>query len=941
VERPHLLSRLKGGTSQRLTLVSAPAGFGKTTLLAAWAHSSLDPIAWLSLDEADNSMERFLRYLVSALQKALPGVGAGALTMLQTPVTLQPAQILASLINDLEQQSQLTILVLDDIHILENQDIFHLIDALLDHLPDSLHLVLSGRSDPPLSLARLRACGELNELRGTDLRFSTQEAAVFLNQVMGLTLSPEQIEALETRTEGWIAGLQLAALSMRDREDTGRFIKVFTGSHRYILDYLVEEVLHSQSEEVQEFLLRTAVLERLTASLCEALIDKDDPGESSQDLRGGRTYWAEVNPLIQTGSSSFIPHPSSLDSSFILELLERSNLFLIPLDDERTWYRYHTLFADLLRFRLEQAHPELVPVLHRRAASWFEERGLPFEAVGHYASAGDFSKAGKLCSETGEILLNQGQVNRFLGWLDTLPGEILAANPRLHLMYAWSLLSLSEFARIEPQLSAAEAGIQALPAAEREARGPYWKTALTEIAATRAILSSMQGDLIRTIQLSNQALADLPEDQSMRSSILIGLGVAYRMTGEIRLAETAFAESAHSAIQSHQSMVAIAALCNQADALVEQGQIRRAGEVLRQALQLANQDPASPQPSASLAYGSLSEIYYEQNDLPAALETVRQALDLDTTWGNQDIHVSNLTRLARILLATGEPAGAIAALRQARETDLRQPLSPHVAIFLATEEAYFHTRLGGEKPDWSALQERVSKAGPGMEALQQLLDLCQSGIWVSDGLARKDAALLEQACSTLEGLIPAFQTAGVFNRVIDASAHLALALNALGRPERAAAALLAALRLAQPENILRPFLDQGKAMGLLIEDCRMKIEADDQPAVSAFAERLISLFAREGSPSTAQAAAFQEPQSHRDAPHSTIYTQKSTIQSPLSSREIEVLQLVERGLSNQEIAHRLTLSPGTVKRHIHNIFEKLDAASRPQAVHKARELGIL
>ncbi len=423
VVRQRLLDRLQNGMWCRLALVCAQARFGKTTLLVEWVRQSGRPVAWITLDEGDNVPERFLRYLHAAIQAALPGVGAAATAMLHTPQPLHPIAFVSSLINDLDEQGTPAILVLDDYHTLHNQAIHETVNYLLEHLPQNLLLVISGRSDPPLPLPRLRARGEIIELRGSDLRFTAQESAEFLNQVMGLNLTAEAVEMLDARTEGWIAGLQLAALSMRDRADSLQFIKSLTGSSRFILDYLVEEVLHHQPEDIQMFLLKTSILERLRPDLCQAV----------------------------TGQAN---------SGTLLERLEQANLFIQAPDDEQGWYRYHTLFADLLLYQLKQTWPEQVGLLHLKAAGWYEMNRLPFEAVSHYLAVGDLSQASRLVERTGEELLNRGQANQFLGWIDTLPAAVYRARARLPLLYAWGLISTAQFSAVEPQFQAVEEALK-------------------------------------------------------------------------------------------------------------------------------------------------------------------------------------------------------------------------------------------------------------------------------------------------------------------------------------------------------------------------------------------------------------------------------------------------------------------------------------------------
>jgi len=584
VVRQRLLDRLQSGIWCRLTLVCAQAGFGKTTLLVEWARQSGRPVAWITLDEGDNAPERFLRYLHAAIQAALPGVGAAATAMLQISQPLQPVAFVSSLINDLDEQGTPAILVLDDYHTLHNQAIHETVNYLLEHLPENLLLVISGRSDPPLPLSRLRAHGEITELRGSDLCFTAQESAEFLNQVMGLNLTGEAVAMLEARTEGWIAGLQLAALSMRDRADSLQFIKSLTGSSRFILDYLVEEVLRRQPEDIQEFLLKTSILERLRPDLCQAVTG-------------------------QAGSGA------------VLERLEQANLFIQALDDEQGWYRYHTLFADLLRYQLKQTWPEQVELLHIQAAAWYETNHLPFEAVSHLLAAGDLPQASILVERTGEDFLNRGQANQFLGWIDTLPAAVYRARPRLPLLYAWGLISTAQFAAVEPHLQAVEQALKTWhpPESETDLRN-LPEAIASQLLATRAIVASTQGDLEKTIRLANQALAVMSPDANLYGALQMGLGVAYRLSGNLPLASQSFAAASQTAQKSGEIAVALTALFNVGDIQYECGLLHQAEATFRRGMDLAASYSQGSLPVSSMAFCGLAGLYYEWDNLPDALE---------------------------------------------------------------------------------------------------------------------------------------------------------------------------------------------------------------------------------------------------------------------------------------------------------------------------------
>jgi LuxR family maltose regulon positive regulatory protein len=571
------------------------------------------------------------------LSSRLPGLAPSTATDADT----ERYQVFAAVVGLLVMVSraQPVVLVLDDFHLIQSQSIQAAVGYLVDHLPDGLHLVIAGRSDPPLSLARLRARGELNELRGPDLRFNTQETAGFLNQVMGLALTAAEVEALEARTEGWIAGLQLAALSMHDRKDVDRFIKVFTGSHRYILDYLVEEVLRRQPEDVQDFLLKTSILERMCAELCDTVLEN----------RESRMEGSNDSPFSTRASRTSQP---------MLVYLEQTNLFIQPLDDERTWYRYHTLFADLLRYRLEQTLPDQVEGLHRRAAEWYQQNGLPVESVAHWTAARDWGRAALQVDAAGQDLLNQGRGRSFTGWLDRLPAAVFEAHPKLHMLYTWGLMQTSQFGEIEPHLQEAERILQSRPPEPAPAEDwPEARILRGEIAGTRAILASLGGDMTRVIQLSEKALVDLPESNGLRCTLLFSLGIAQLLAGETRRAERAFDESARIAQQTGQLSVGVAVLANHGDVWMILGNLELAEKAYTQAISLTAGTDQGVLSVVSMGHAGLAGVQREKGNFSLAREHILKALELDEQWGNRDIHAINLARLAQILFSCGDPAG--------------------------------------------------------------------------------------------------------------------------------------------------------------------------------------------------------------------------------------------------------------------------------------------
>ena len=622
--RPHLIQKLNAGLAGKLTLISASAGFGKTTLVSEWIAGAERPFAWLSLDERDGDFSHFLTYVIAALQTLWPEIGKQVSALLESPQPPPAESALTTLLNDLAAIPTEFALVLDDYHVVAAPSVDRALAFLLDHLPPQMHLVITTREDPNLPLARLRVRGQLHELRVTDLRFTGAETAVFLNQSMGLNLSEENIAALETRTEGWIAGLQLAALSMQGQQDVASFIHSFSGSHRFVLDYLVEEVLNQQSERVQDFLLKTAVLNQLSGSLCNAL----------------------------TGDDS---------SQAILESLERANLFVVSLDNERRWYRYHHLFAELLRQRLPQnAEIDEIADLHGRASQWYEANGLALEAFRHAVAADDVDRAARLIEGDGLPLYFQGEAPVVQQWLASLPETEFEARPALWVTYA-SVLTLTGRlqANIEEILHMAETALPdpALDAKTADLHG--------QIAANRAMLGIVKNEVDKIITQSRRALELLhPNNVPMRTTTTWTLGYAYQVQGNRAAASQAYAETIAQSQKSGNIMTEIAATTCLGQIQEAENQPQQAMATFQRVLQLVG-DP--PWPAACEACVGLGRIHYHWNDLETAEQYGHQALALARQLENVDTPAACGVLLARVKLAQGDAAGALAALAEAEQ----------------------------------------------------------------------------------------------------------------------------------------------------------------------------------------------------------------------------------------------------------------------------------
>ncbi len=890
VLRPRLFERLNEGLRRRLTLISAPAGFGKTTLVSEWVAGCKrsEPkgrVAWLSLDEGDSDPTRFLTYLIAALQTITPSIGKGVLGALQSPQPPSAESILTALLNEIAAIPDHFILVLDDYHVIDAKPIDQALTFLIEHLPPQMHLVITTREDPHLSLAQLRVRDQLVELRAADLRFTPSEVADFLNPVMGLKLSADDIAVLENRTEGWIAGLQLAALSMHGHHNVTRFIQSFTGSHRFVMDYLVEQVLHQQSESVQQFLLRTSILDRMCGPLCDAVLGS--PSASGQET------------LETPGQET-------------LERLERANLFIVPLDNERRWYRYHHLFGELLRKRLHQSlasstenAESKLNELHSRASQWYEDHGSEIEAFHHAAAAHDIERAERLIEGKGMPLHFRGGVAPVLNWLESLPAEVLDARPSLWTAYASTLLVTGQTTRVEQKLQAAEAALQG---AEPDAQA---RDLIGRIAATRATMAVNQNHIEAIITQSRRALEYLhPNNLAFRTSTAFKLGFAYQFQGDRGAAIQAYTQVISTGETSGNIIFTIAATIGLGTLQEAENQLYLAVDSYRRALQLFGDQPL---PVAGVAHLGLARIFYEWNDLDAAQQHGQESLQLARQIENNDRFVASEVFLARLKLAQGDVAGAAAMLAETEQT-MRQQNLMHQMPEIAGVQMLVLLRQGD-----LAAAAHLAETYP--------LPLRQARVFIAQGDPSAALAVLESYRQQMEA--KNWQDELLKVTVLQAVAHYA-------REERdkAAQRLGEALSMAEPGGFIRLFVDEGEPMRPLMTDCRLPI-LKSLPHLNGYLEKLLAVFP----PRT-----IENPQSLRDAAQSQRDAAPSAIQNPvepLSQRELEILKLIAQGLSNREISERLFLALDTVKGHNRRIFDKLQVQRRTEAIARARELGLL
>ncbi|WP_373228699.1 LuxR C-terminal-related transcriptional regulator [Cohnella sp.] len=912
VLRPRLIERLNEGLHSKLTLVSASAGFGKTTLVSEWLAVCGRPAAWLSLDENDNDSARFLTLLFTALQSVETNIGEGVFSALQSPQPPSIESILTVVLNEINMIPNDIILVLDDYHVIDVPEIDHALTFLLEHLPPQMHLVIITREDPLFPLVRLRVRNQLTELRVADLRFNSFEAAGFLNQVMGLSLSSDNIAALETHTEGWIAGLQLAAISIQGHKDATSFIQSFSGSHHHVLDYLMEEVLQRQAENVQTFLLHTSILGRLCGPLCEAI-------------------------LLDTSSSG----------QETLKYLERANLFIVPLDNDRRWYRYHHLFGELLRQRLQQklslsTHNEGISVaeLHKRASEWYENNGLDIEAFHHAAAANDIERAARLVEGEGTPLHIRGAVTPVLNWLKSLPTAVLDARPSLWVMYASALIIAGQPTGIEQKLQAAEAGLQGAKLDDKtkdligliaSGRATLALLVITGqpttgveqiLEATEATLQGTESDdktndlvgLIAPKQATSavnqhqvetiivQSLLALeylhPDNLPVRTAATWMLGQAYQLRGDRAAAIQAYTDAISISLKLETNIVTLAATIGLGNVLEGDNQLYLADQTYRRVLQLAG---FPPQPVTFEAHLGLARISYEWNDLNSAEQHAQESLQLAQQLENTDRFVSCEVFLARVKFARKDWAGAEAILAKAGHF-----VRKHNFIYRIPEIAAAQVLMLLHRGNLAAAAH-----------LSQTYNLSMSQARVD--LARGDTSA---ALAALELFQEQVEAKDWKDEQLKVMVLQTVALYRHGQKDKALQLLAAALEQAEKGGFIRMFVDEGTLMAELLS------EAASHGIMPEYIGRLLDVFAA-------------EEQKSEDKSDLRLFPPAQPLIEPLSERELNVLQLIAQGLSNHEICERLYLAMSTVKGHNRNIFGKLNVQRRTEAVARARELGLL
>ena len=853
VPRARLLDQLSAGLWQegaswrKVTLLSAPAGYGKTTLIAQWLRELDCGVGWLSLDEADNDPTRFLAHLLETMQPVQPGFGETTQAMLHSPQPPPLQATFTALVGELSAIRMPFVLALDDYHVIHTPSIHQQLTFLLEHQPPQMHLVLMTREDPQLPIPRLRVSGQVMEIRQDELRFDIRETEDFLSRVMGLTLGADEIGTLEKRTEGWIAGLQLAALSMQGRHDPQEFVRNFAGSNRFVLDYLIDEVFQRQTAEVQDFLLKTSILDRLSGPLCDAIVDR-------------------------------------ADSQRTLEHLEKSNLFIVPLDLTRTWYRYHHLFTELLRQRLRSSGMHDIALLHQEAGRWFEAEGYPSDAVEHALAARDWGQAARLIGQASDGMLKRGEIVTLIGWCAKLPEEIARSQPPLAIANAWALLLAAQFGPAEAILDHAERSVQHEP------------LILGGVAAAQAYLARAKGDNPRLIEKSEQALSLLPEtDLAARSIVALNLGLAYWHTGHLEDAERVLVEAQEASRRSGNHYALLSAQVFLARTLGSRGRLRQAATMYQALIQAGGNAPI-----LALAHYDLCTIHYEWNDLQRAKDHLHHGMEISAHSGNVEFQNAGHILSAFLSLAEGDAAGGLAAIEKS------DALARDFPVSARARSAACHVRVALAMGDLESARkwgEHLADDADG-HSFYRFLGLARALLLIA--LGKKDVA-----AEKLEASYATASQAGWGYAIVAVRVMQSLAART---PQSGIAFLSEALRLGEPEGFVRTYAEAGEPLiPLLREAARRGIHPQ-------YVGQIL--------------AAIKGGQKK-------VVSQASLLVEPLSERELEVLRLVAAGLSNREIAEKLVISPGTAKTHIHNLCGKLGVRNRTEAAMRAKELGLV
>jgi LuxR family maltose regulon positive regulatory protein len=876
VPRPRLFEKLSEGAAAKLILVSAPAGFGKSTLISEWATFIDKSVTWLSLDENDNNLRRFLSYLVAAFQQIDSSLGETILPSLEVTDNPPVEQFLSTLINEIAVSENEFLLVLDDYHLISSQTVHDCIVFLLDHLPPNALIVISGRVDPPISLSRYRGSGQMIEIRSNDLRFTELEARKFLNELKGLDLLPEHIMALLSRTEGWITGLQMAAISMQGRDDIHEFVSAFSGSHHYIIDYLVDEVMSRQSEEIQAFLCQTSIMNRFNASMCNAVLEITSSKE-------------------------------------ILQHLNDANLFLIPLDNKRNWYRYHHLFSDFLNQRLRENEPENVLTLHRRASEWLEQNQLIIEAIDHSLVGEDYPRAAHFVENIGPDMMMRSDFDQLEKWLDAMPQELVESWPWLCIIKAWMCQRWARINEGEKYLQAAERALMdfSVPepvGGEKVIRG--------QVAAIRALFSLVKGQISQSIEYANHALEYLPEGHFNRAVASDAIGIAKRLSGDFDGAIKILKEARRDSLEAGNRILAQAIMLELGRVQTLQGRLTQAAETFREAVRLEYRKTHIKIPYASTACVNLANILREWDDLDAAQAHLEEGIRIGKPAKMVDAVTVGYAILARVHLSSGNIQEALKACKTAEKMvdDIPDLESETKIVLLASR---VHLLLAQNQ----TLEARRYVHESGFEVNDEITFFNVFGyitlahVLIYAGREVFDSKYLSDAQSLLDRMLEIAKPVGYVQVVITILVYQALAYKAQGLLDQALGSLKEAITLAEPEGYMRTFIDEGAPMRDLLR------QVDFTGIAKDYVGKLLTSFPRDDTSET--------------------FVSSQPMMDPLSERELDVLELLATDLSGPEIADELVVSLNTMRTHTKNIYSKLGVNNRRTAVRQAKELKLI
>jgi len=836
--------------------------------------------AWLSVDKEDNDPDRFWTYFVAALQTIQPDLGQRSLEMLETGKAPSIRAVLTTLVNDISGAKHDFVLVLDDYHEIASRSVHESLAFLVDHLPPQAHLVLATRVDPPLPLARLRVRGQLNELRAADLRFTTHEATAFFNDIMELGLTTDNVEALESLTEGWIASIRMAALSMKGCENIPSFIADFAGTHRHVMDYLVEEVLGRQKASVQQFLVRTSVLDRLCTPLCNAVTGTDNGEE-------------------------------------MLDHLQSANLFVIPLDQSRKWFRYHHLFSDLLRDRLQKTQADRIPVLHRRASEWFKREGLTSEAIQHALAAKDLDGAADLIESVAVPLISSGKISVPQAWLEKLPEEVILSRPWLCIGLANVRAARGQLAGVQPLVQAAESALSHAHAEGTGQDAEAERRIRNHLTSLRIPLALARGDTGETIRLCHEALDQSPEDQpTVRCMSKLLLGLAHWMRADMSKAMLCLEEAALDGQRTGNYFITLVAMGHLADIYVRQGRLHQAAETSRKAIRLGTEwGGGEPLPGTSYAHICLAQVLYQWNEVEEAIHYVNRAIEL----GRQGVQLTVVVMAVPGMAPLADLISQTTALSDALDELEGVAVASHSAM-MSRISAAWRARLCLARGNMSeALQWASAREIPKGDS-DEVLEFPLEFEYLT--LARFNIARgqLQGVPAMLDRLRRKAEAEGRMGGVIELLVLLATTLRAQGRTDEAMMTLQRALSLGEPEGYVRIFVDAGEPMAELLRS------ALAQKVRPEYVSGLLASFS-----SPAGRGGFVPLHGSRARP----------VVEPVTGRELEVLRLLAAGASNKQMAEELVLVTGTVKAHLLNIYRKLDVHNRTQAVARARELNLI